>query len=69
MNDFQKLVYVRLQSMPKDFVIAVGDHGEITKDEALNHVKQNDEIGQFIIAVNREYFDMLKAGKLYKSIS
>lgn len=69
MNDFQRLVYTRLQSMPKDFVIAMGDYGEITKDEALSHVQRNDEIGQFIIMVNREYFDMLKSGALYESLS
>lgn len=69
MNDFQELVYTRLQSMPKDFIISVGDHGEITKDEALKHVRSNDEIGKLIIAVNREYFDMLKSGKLYASLS
>lgn len=68
MNDFRKLVYTRLQSLPKDFVIAMGDYGEITKEEALNHVQKNDEIGRFIIMVNREYFDMLKSGKLYESI-
>ena len=55
--------------MPKDFVIAVGDHGEITKDEALDHVQQNDEIGQFIIMINYEYFDMLKSGAFYENIS
>lgn len=68
MNDFQQLVYTRLQSMPKDFIISVGDYGEISKEEALEHVQKNDEIGQFIIMVNREYFDMLKSGKLYASI-
>lgn len=68
MNDFQQLVYTRLQSMPKDFIISVGNYGEISKEEALEHVQKNDEIGQFIIMVNREYFDMLKSGKLYASI-
>lgn len=68
MNDFQQLVYTQLQSMPKDFIISVGDYGEISKEEALEHVQKNDEIGQFIIMVNREYFDMLKSGKLYASI-
>lgn len=68
MNDFQQLVYTRLQSMPKDFIISVGDYGEITKEEALHHVQKNDEIGQFIIMINREYFDMLKSGELYASI-
>lgn len=69
MDDFQKLVYTRVQSMPKDFVIAVGDYGTVTKDEALSHIQQNDEVGQVIVTINREYFDLLKSGRLYESIS
>lgn len=69
MNNFQKLVYTRIQSMPKDFVLAVGDYGNITKDEALSHIQKNDEIGQVIIMINREYFDLLKSGQLYENLS
>ena len=61
MTDFQQLVYVRLQSLPSDFIIS-GDFGDITKEEALSHVRTNDEIGQAIIAIEREYFDALKSG-------
>ena len=65
MTDFQQLVYTRLQSLPRDFVISAGDFGDITKDEALSHVKANDEIGQIIIAIDREYFNALKSEDLY----
>ena len=69
MDDFQKLVYVRWQSLPKDYAISVGGYGTITKDEALEHVARNDEIGQILIAVDRNYFDKLKSGALYESIN
>jgi len=65
MNGFQELVYARLQSLPKDFVISAGDFGDITKDEALRHVKENDEIGQIIIEIDRQFFEALKSGELY----
>lgn len=68
MDDFQELVYTRLQALPNDFELSVGDFGDISKLEALEHVKKNDEIGQFIIMINREYFDALKEG-LYESIN
>lgn len=64
MDDFQKVVYARLQAMPKDFILASGEFGEVSRDEALEHVKKNDEVGKFIIRVNREYFDMIKSGEL-----
>ena len=65
MNDFQELVYTRLQSLPNDFVITVGDFGDVTKVEALSHVKDNDEVGKIILEVNRQFFDAIKSGELY----
>ena len=68
-DDFQKLVYARLQTLPRDFIISAGDFGDVTKDDALKHVKDNDEIGQFIIVIDRQYFNALKSGDFYASIS
>lgn len=65
MDDFQKLVYTRLQSLPKGYDISIGGHGTITKEEALGHVANNDEIGQLLIRINRNYFNAIKSGELY----
>ena len=69
MNDFQELVFTRLQSFPKDFAISAGDFGEITKEQALEHVRANDEIGQTIIEINRQFFQALKSGELYACLN
>ena len=69
MDDFQKLVYTRWQALPDGYAISVGDYGTITKEEALKHVAENDEIGQILIAVDRNYFDKLKSGALYESVN
>lgn len=69
MNDFQKLVYARLQALPKGYTISIGKMGNVTKEEALRHVKADDKIGKLIIQIDRNYFDMLKSGKLYESIN
>lgn len=68
-KDFREVVCARLQSMPKDFIIATGEFGEVTRDEALEHVKNNDEVGKFIIQINREYFEMIKNGELNEYLS
>ncbi|MBQ3440947.1 hypothetical protein IJG27_01380 [Candidatus Saccharibacteria bacterium] len=67
MDDFQKLVYVRWQALPDDYAISVGGYGTITKNEALKHVANNDEIGKILIAVDRNYFEKLKSGAIYES--
>ena len=68
MDDFQQLVYARLQSLPKGYTMSIGDKGTITKEEALEHVKADDEIGKIIIQIDRNYFNMLKSGDWYESL-
>lgn len=68
MNDFQELVYTRLQSLPNGYDISIGDAGTVTKEEALSHVSANDEIGQVIMQIDRNYFNQLKSGDFYASI-
>lgn len=63
MDDFQELVYTRWQSFPKGYSISVGEYGTISKEDALKHVKEKDEIGRILIMVDREYFDSLKNGE------
>lgn len=69
MNDFQELVYTRLQSFPKGYNISIGGSGSITKEEALEHVADNDSIGQMLIQIDREYFQALKTGSFYEGIT
>ena len=69
MDDFQQLVYTRLQSLPKGYTISVGGAGNITKEDALEHVGKRDDIGETLIAADRHYFDLIKSGKIYESIT
>ena len=66
MDDFQKLVYTRWQALPKGYSISIGGVGTITKEEALRHVAEKDEIGRILIEVDRNYFNIIKSGKLYE---
>ena len=69
MDDFQKLVYTRWQALPKGYSISIGDIGAITKEEALEHRKNDDKIGKVLVAVARNYFDAIKAGELYANLN
>ena len=69
MEDFQKLVYTRWQTFPKGYSISIGNYGTITKEQALQHVANKDEIGKILIQVDREYFDSLKTGAFYESLN
>lgn len=69
MDDFQKLVYTRLQTLPKGYTISIGSFGNISKEEALGHVADNDKIGKILIQIDREYFNSLKSGDFYNDIN
>lgn len=68
-DDFQKLVYARLQTLPKGYSISVGNIGDITKEQALEHVSKKDDIGKLLIAADRHYFNLLKSGEIYAGIT
>ncbi|MBR0465288.1 hypothetical protein IJJ02_00655 [Candidatus Saccharibacteria bacterium] len=68
-DDFQKLVYARLQALPKGYSISIGGVGDVSKEEALQHVSAKDKIGQLLIAVDRHYFDLIKSGEMYAGIT
>lgn len=67
MDDFQELVYERLKTLPKDLEISIGG-GTFSKEEALEHVKKNDEIGKNIILINMEYLSALTSGEIYADL-
>ncbi|HUD07318.1 MAG TPA: hypothetical protein VMR34_05530 [Candidatus Saccharimonadales bacterium] len=64
-KEFQKLVLARLQALPADASISIGDVGTIDKIQLLKHVEDGDEIGKKIIEVDIEFLRALKEGDIY----
>lgn len=65
-DEFQKVVYARIQAMPDGTVISIGNGANLTKVEMLRHVETNDDIGKKMIEIEREFFQMLREGALLK---
>ncbi len=42
----KKLVIARLQTIPPNISFSVGSHGDFTRDELIDHVKRDTEIGR-----------------------
>lgn len=64
-KQFQQLVLARLQALPQNTSLSIGSVGEYSKAELLEHVEANDEIGQQIIDIDKEYLKALKEGTLF----
>ena len=64
-EQIKELVLARLQILPPDASISIGSEGEFTRDELIQHVKNNDNIGKKITEIELEYLRLLKEGIFY----
>lgn len=63
-SDIKKLVIARLRILPSGKKISIGSEGEYSKDELIESVAQNNEIGKKIIEIQLDYLQSLKKGVL-----
>ncbi len=47
--DEKEIVLARLQTMPKDMSLSIGNVGSLDKWKLIEHVKQEDELGKLIV--------------------
>lgn len=60
------LVIARLQNLPSDKEISIGSSGEFTKEELIEHVKNDDSIGQKMIIIEMDFLRSMKEGVFYE---
>ncbi len=61
-EEIKKLVIARLETIPKDKKISIGNYGEFSKEELIESVKSGSEVGKKIIEVELEFLRALKQG-------
>lgn len=66
--EIRQLVVARLRSLPSNRKISIGSAGEFSKDELIERVEKQDQIGKKIIAVQLEYLRALKEGFLLPAV-
>lgn len=63
------LVVARLQNLPSNKEISIGSSGEFTKDELIEHVKKDDEVGKKMVAIEIDFLRSMKEGIFYEQHS
>ena len=58
----KKLVLLRLESWPPDVKISFGSGEELTRDQLIERVKAEDDLGKEILSMQMKYLRSLKAG-------
>lgn len=61
-EDIRKLVLARLRMLSSGRKISIGSDGEFSKEELINRVEKNDDIGKKITQIQLEYLQSLKNG-------
>lgn len=64
-EEIKKLVSARLNVLPKDYNISMGSKGTFSRDELIEHVKMEDEVGEKIMQINMSFLQSLKTGEIY----
>ena len=61
-EEIKELVIARLDAIPSNKKISIGNYGEFTKDELIEGVKSGSEVGKKIIEVELEFLRAFKNG-------
>lgn len=67
-EDLKKLVIARLDVLPPDKKVSIGSVGAFNKNELIEHVEKEDDIGKKVIEVELTYLKALKEGILLNEL-
>lgn len=60
-----ELVIARLQTLPEGWGISIGSEGDFRKEELIQRVQSQDEIGKKMIEIEMSFLRSLKDGIFY----
>lgn len=63
-EEIKELVLARINVMPPNYKLSIGNKGTFTKDQLIEHVKNGDKIGNQIINMQMNFIKALTSGKL-----
>ncbi len=63
-EEMKELVIARLDTLPSGKKISIGNYGEFTKDEIIQHIRKGDSVGNKMIEIEMEFIRAIKEGLL-----
>lgn len=64
-KDMKELVKARLSVLPKNVSVSIGQEGVFNRDELIEHVDKEDDVGQKVTQVEMEFLQAIKKGEFY----
>ncbi len=66
-EEVKEIVIARIEATPEGVGVSFGDHGDLSKEQIIEHIRIGDEIGKKIIEVQLNYLRALKEGFMYQN--
>jgi len=68
-EEIKELVLARIDVMPPNLKLSIGNFGTFTKQELIDHVKEGDEAGKQIVQMQLNFIKALTNGRLIKTLN
>ena len=68
-EELKELVLARIDVMPSNYKLSIGNFGTFTKDELVEKVKSGDEAGKQIVRMQLNFIKALTTGKLIETLN
>ncbi|MEK6846003.1 MAG: hypothetical protein AABY26_04545 [Nanoarchaeota archaeon] len=67
--ELKKIVLWRLETIPPNFKLSVGNEGTFTKDELKQHIEKEDDIGVLFANMQLNFMKALASGEFSKALA
>lgn len=61
-EEIKKLVITRLHTMPANMNLSIGKYGTFSKNELIESVRKENEVGKLVIEMQLKYLKSFKKG-------
>jgi len=68
-EDIKELVIARLDIMPSNYKLSMGNKGTFTTEELIKKVREGDAVGNQIIKMELNFIKALTTGKLIETLN
>ncbi len=68
-EELKKIVLWRLETIPPNYKLSVGNKGTFTKEELKQHVEKGDDVGMMFANIQLNFMKALASGEFSKALA
>lgn len=68
-QEMKEVVIMRIESMPSNLKLSIGNNQSLTKEEMIKHVREEDDTGRQIINSHISFMRAIARGDFTKAIT